>query len=58
VHQVALADHPKLDSFDIYVAGPPALVEAVRTLYPQHGATRLYFDSFDYAPPMALTSPR
>jgi CDP-4-dehydro-6-deoxyglucose reductase, E3 len=58
VHEKALADHPNLSAFDVYVAGPPALVEAVRASYPQHGATRVYFDSFDYAPPAALTSAR
>jgi CDP-4-dehydro-6-deoxyglucose reductase len=57
VHEVALGDHPNLAAFDIYVAGPPALIEAVRSSYPQRGAARLYFDSFDYAPPVALTSP-
>ena len=58
VHEVALADHPDLLAFDTYVAGPPALVEALRTLYPERGASRLYFDSFDYAPATALTSTR
>lgn len=56
VHEAALADHPQLDEFDVYVAGPPALVEIVRSTYPPRGATRLYFDSFDYAPPATLTS--
>jgi CDP-4-dehydro-6-deoxyglucose reductase, E3 len=51
VHEVALADHPDLSAFDVYVAGPPALVEAVRASFPARGASRLYFDSFDYAPP-------
>lgn len=56
VHEAALADHPDLSTFDVYVAGPPGLVETVRASYPGHGAVRLYFDSFDYAPPVALTS--
>jgi CDP-4-dehydro-6-deoxyglucose reductase len=56
VHEVVLADHPDLSAFDVYAAGPPALVEAVRSSYPSRGAARLYFDSFDYAPPAALTS--
>jgi CDP-4-dehydro-6-deoxyglucose reductase len=58
VHEVALADHPDLDAFDVYLAGPPALIEAARSSYPRRGASRLYFDSFDYAPPAALTSVR
>jgi CDP-4-dehydro-6-deoxyglucose reductase len=37
---------------EVYVAGPPALVEAVRASFPAHGLPpgQLYFDSFDYAP--------
>jgi len=52
VHEAVLADHPKLAEFDVYVAGPPALVEAVRASFPAHGLSenRLSFDSFDYAP--------
>jgi CDP-4-dehydro-6-deoxyglucose reductase len=52
VHEVALADHPSLASFDVYAAGPPALIEAIRSTYPARGLSedRLHFDSFDYAP--------
>jgi CDP-4-dehydro-6-deoxyglucose reductase len=52
VHEAVLADHPSLEAFDIYAAGPPALIDAVRTEFPRRGADieRLYFDSFDYAP--------
>jgi len=52
VHEAALADHPSLANFEVYVAGPPALVEAIRATYPTRGlsADRLHFDSFDYAP--------
>ena len=57
VHETVLEDHPSLEAFDIYFAGPPALVEAIRTTYPARGAKRLYFDSFDYAPPATLTLP-
>jgi CDP-4-dehydro-6-deoxyglucose reductase len=52
VHEVVLARHPDLSLFDIYAAGPPALVEAVRATFPAAGARAdaLFFDSFDYAP--------
>lgn len=52
VHEAALADHPSLAGFEVYVAGPPALVEAIRATYPARGLSedRLHFDSFDYAP--------
>lgn len=51
VHEAVLADHPNLQPFDVYAAGPPGLVEAIRTRFPRHGVRegRLYFDSFDYA---------
>ena len=49
VHEVVLADHPTLAPFDVYAAGPPALVEAIRATFPARGAARLFFDSFDYA---------
>jgi CDP-4-dehydro-6-deoxyglucose reductase, E3 len=52
VHDAVLADHPDLSAFEVYAAGPPAMIEAMRTSFPRHGLTRqrLYFDSFDYAP--------
>ena len=52
VHEVVLARHPDLSLFDIYAAGPPALIEVIRQTFPQAGARAdaLFFDSFDYAP--------
>jgi CDP-4-dehydro-6-deoxyglucose reductase len=52
VHEAVLADHPNLETFDVYAAGPPALIEAIRAAFPRHGLQedRLHFDSFDYAP--------
>ncbi|MEJ0037158.1 MAG: FAD-binding oxidoreductase [Gammaproteobacteria bacterium] len=52
VHEAALADYPDLSGFDVYAAGPPAMVEAVRATFPARGLSedRLHFDSFDYAP--------
>jgi CDP-4-dehydro-6-deoxyglucose reductase len=51
VHEAVLADHANLNPFDVYAAGPPALVEAIRASFPRHGVRegRLFFDSFDYA---------
>jgi CDP-4-dehydro-6-deoxyglucose reductase len=52
VHEAVLADHASLDAFDVYAAGPPALVEAIRASFPHRGVREdsLFFDSFDYAP--------
>jgi CDP-4-dehydro-6-deoxyglucose reductase len=51
VHEAVLADHANLEPFDVYAAGPPALVEAIRATFPRHGVRegRIFFDSFDYA---------
>ena len=52
VHEAVLADHPHLAGYEVYAAGPPAMIEALRASFPRHGLKpeRLYFDSFDYAP--------
>jgi CDP-4-dehydro-6-deoxyglucose reductase len=52
VHEAVLADYPDLGGYDVYASGPPAMVEAIRAVYPAHGLPReqLFFDSFDYAP--------
>lgn len=52
VHEAVLADHPHLAGLEVYAAGPPAMIEALRSSFPSHGLdpARLYFDSFDYAP--------
>jgi CDP-4-dehydro-6-deoxyglucose reductase len=51
VHEAVLADFPSLAAFDVYAAGPPAMVEAIRASFPSRGVSedRLHFDSFDYA---------
>ncbi|MBV6418510.1 MAG: CDP-6-deoxy-L-threo-D-glycero-4-hexulose-3-dehydrase reductase [Steroidobacteraceae bacterium] len=52
VHEAVLARHPDLSAFEVYAAGPPAMIEAIRASFPAHGLApgRLHFDSFDYAP--------
>jgi CDP-4-dehydro-6-deoxyglucose reductase len=51
VHEAVLEDHPDLESFVIYAAGPPALIAAIARDFPGRGAqaARLFLDSFDYA---------
>jgi len=55
VHEAMLEDHPTLEDVEVYAAGPPAMIEALRATTPQRGLPedRLYFDSFDYAPDAA-----
>lgn len=52
VHEAVLQDHPDLSEFDIYMSGPPALIEAGRRSFVEAGLPedRLYYDSFEYAP--------
>jgi len=52
VHEAVLRDMGDLAAYDIYAAGPPAMVDAVRHELPRRGAdpARIHFDSFDRAP--------
>jgi CDP-4-dehydro-6-deoxyglucose reductase, E3 len=52
VHAAVLDDYPSLRDVDVYAAGPPAMVEAIRADFTRHGlpAAQLFFDSFDFAP--------
>jgi CDP-4-dehydro-6-deoxyglucose reductase, E3 len=52
VHEAVLEDLPDLSGHDVYMSGPPAMIDAGRKLFTDAGLPeeRLYFDSFDYAP--------
>jgi len=52
VHEAVLADHADLAAFDVYMSGPPAMIDAGRRKFVAAGLSedRLYYDSFDYAP--------
>lgn len=52
VHETVLEDHPDLGGFDLYMSGPPTMIDAGRRAFVQAGLPedRLYYDSFDYAP--------
>ena len=51
VHRAVLEDFTGLGDYDVYAAGPPAMIEAIRREFPAVGLPeeRLFFDSFDYA---------
>jgi CDP-4-dehydro-6-deoxyglucose reductase len=55
VHAAVLADFSDFAGCDVYTAGPPAMVAAVRRELAARGtdAERIFFDSFDYAPDSA-----
>jgi CDP-4-dehydro-6-deoxyglucose reductase len=52
VHEAVLEHIDDLEQCDVYAAGPPAMIAAVRREFGGRGvaASRLFFDSFDYAP--------
>ena len=50
VHEAVIADHPDLSEFDVYMSGPPAMIEAAKREFSQHGIVenRLFYDSFEF----------
>ncbi|WP_266170384.1 2Fe-2S iron-sulfur cluster-binding protein [Dyella subtropica] len=52
IHEAVLEDQPDLSGHDVYMSGPPAMIDAGRKLFLDAGLPedRLYYDSFDYAP--------
>lgn len=59
VHEALVADFADLSTAEVYAAGPPALIAALRSALPTRGLPpeRLYFDSFAYAPDAAQATP-
>lgn len=51
VHEAVLEDHRELDGYDVYMSGPPPMVEAAKDAFLQRGlpADRLFYDSFEFA---------
>ena len=50
VHQAVAANHPDLSGFDVYMSGPPAMIEAAKPVFFDLGLqeNRLYYDSFEF----------
>lgn len=51
VHSAVLAAYPDLQGHQVYMSGPPPMIDAGRTAFRAAGlpAGELFFDSFDYA---------
>ena len=51
VHDAVLADHPDMSGFDVYMAGPPVMVNAGKYEFMQAGLSidHMFSDSFDFA---------
>ncbi|MGD2130014.1 MAG: CDP-6-deoxy-delta-3,4-glucoseen reductase [Lysobacterales bacterium] len=50
VHEAVLADHPDLAPFDVYMSGPPAMIETAKHAFAEHGVAedRMFYDSFEF----------
>jgi CDP-4-dehydro-6-deoxyglucose reductase len=50
VHQAVLADFPDLSQHDVYMSGPPAMIDTAREAFQAHGIInrRMYYDSFEF----------
>lgn len=50
VHEAVIAQYPDLRAFDIYMSGPPKMIDAGRNEFLGHGAEkrRIFFDSFEF----------
>jgi CDP-4-dehydro-6-deoxyglucose reductase len=51
VHKAVLASYPALRDYDVYMAGPPPMIEAAKSEFLAAGLPQdqLFFDSFEYA---------
>lgn len=50
VHEAVAANHPDLSGFDVYMSGPPAMIDSARPVFFEQGLpeNRLYYDSFEF----------
>jgi CDP-4-dehydro-6-deoxyglucose reductase, E3 len=53
VHDALVQDYPVLSGYELYMAGPPPMIEAGKAAFARHGLPReqLHFDSFEFADP-------
>jgi CDP-4-dehydro-6-deoxyglucose reductase len=51
VHEAVLEDHPDLSGFDVYMSGPPVMVESGRKAFEAAGLSmeHMFSDAFEYA---------
>jgi len=50
VHEAVVHDHPDLATFDVYMSGPPAMIDAAKLAFADCGLpeNRLFYDSFEF----------
>lgn len=51
VHEAVVADHPDISDFDVYMSGPPVMVNAGREAFRARGLSpdHVFSDAFEYA---------
>ncbi|MCZ6912720.1 MAG: CDP-6-deoxy-delta-3,4-glucoseen reductase [Proteobacteria bacterium] len=51
VHQAVLEEYPDLSGYQVYMSGPPPMIDGARKDFAGHGLpeSQLHFDSFEYA---------
>ncbi|MCP5158489.1 MAG: CDP-6-deoxy-delta-3,4-glucoseen reductase [Gammaproteobacteria bacterium] len=51
VHEAVAADYPDLSGHDIYMSGPPPMIEAAKPVFAAQGlpAEQLFYDSFEFS---------
>jgi len=51
VHEVVAADYPDLSTYDVYMSGPPPMIEAAKAVFAAQGlpAEQLFYDSFEFS---------
>jgi len=50
VHEAVIHDFPDLEGFDVYMSGPPAMIDAAKHAFLEHKVKerRLFYDSFEF----------
>lgn len=50
VHESVLDRYPDLSPYDVYMSGPPAMIDVAKSAFRQHGLSErfLYYDSFEF----------
>lgn len=51
VHAAVAADYPDLSGYDVYMSGPPPMIEAAKPVFAAQGlpAEQLFYDSFEFS---------
>jgi len=52
VHAAVTTDYPDLSGYEVYMSGPPPMIQIAKQAFAEHGLPEeyLYYDSFDFSP--------